>query len=49
LPLTKSASAERMASNLDIFDFELAEEDIKALDNLEGYPDPFPHPDNIYW
>ena len=49
LPLPKSSSAEHMASNLDVFDFSISEDDIKALNNLEGYPDPFPHPDETPW
>jgi diketogulonate reductase-like aldo/keto reductase len=49
LPLPKSVSADHIAANIKVFDFELTNEDIKTLDNLSGYPDPFPHPDHITW
>jgi diketogulonate reductase-like aldo/keto reductase len=49
LPLPKSTSAEHIAANIKIFDFELTGEDIRDLDALPGYPDPFPHPDHITW
>jgi len=49
LPLPKSTSPKHIAANLDIFDFEMQEEDIKALNDLKGYPDPFPHPDKTTW
>ena len=45
LPLPKSTSPEHIAANLAVFDFEISGDDMKALSNLEGYPDPFPHPD----
>ncbi|MCL2093477.1 MAG: aldo/keto reductase [Treponema sp.] len=45
LPLPKSVTPANIVSNLSVFDFELAEEDVKALSKLEGYPDPFAHPD----
>lgn len=34
VPIVKSKNSERMASNLDIFDFELSAEDMEYLDNL---------------
>ncbi len=43
LPLPKSATLKNIASNLDVFDFELSEEDIETLNTLEGiseYVDP---------
>ena len=49
LPLPKSSSAEHMAANINVFDFELSDDDVKILNNLEGYPDPFPHPDETSW
>jgi diketogulonate reductase-like aldo/keto reductase len=49
LPLPKSTVPDHITSNAKVFDFEIAEEDIKRLDELKGYPDPFPHPDNITW
>ena len=45
LPLPKSVSPGHIASNLDVFNFELSDDDVKAISNLKGYPDPFPHPD----
>ena len=36
LPLPKSVNPINIAANLDVFNFELAEEDVKALSNLEG-------------
>jgi diketogulonate reductase-like aldo/keto reductase len=49
LPLPKSTSAEHIAANAKVFDFEISQEDIEALNIMPGYPDPFPHPDNITW
>jgi diketogulonate reductase-like aldo/keto reductase len=45
LPLPKSTSAEHIAANAKIFDFELSPQDLEALTKLPGFPDPFPHPD----
>ena len=45
LPLPKSMTPAHIAANLEIFDFEMTDDDMKALSYLEGYPDPFPHPD----
>lgn len=36
LPLPKSTHAERISQNADVFDFELTDEEIVALDQLEG-------------
>ena len=46
LPLPKSVTPAYIEANIKIFDFELSEDDVNALTNLAGYPDPFPHPDN---
>lgn len=35
VPLPKSARPERIASNLDVFNFELSEADMKELDGLD--------------
>jgi diketogulonate reductase-like aldo/keto reductase len=45
LPLPKSTSAEHIAANTQVFDFEISREDIEALNRMPGFPDPFPHPD----
>jgi diketogulonate reductase-like aldo/keto reductase len=49
LPLPKSTSPAHIADNARVFDFELSSGDIEALDSLAGYPDPFPHPDEVTW
>lgn len=35
VPLPKSARASRIKSNADVYDFELAEEDMKKIDSLD--------------
>lgn len=50
VPVAKAATPSHMSNNLDLFDFELAPEDMIALDALRGkgqcklglYPDDFP-------
>jgi diketogulonate reductase-like aldo/keto reductase len=49
LPLPKSVSREHIMANIQVFDFEISGEDIDRLNNVKGYPDPFPHPDEITW
>jgi diketogulonate reductase-like aldo/keto reductase len=49
LPLPKSTSAAHIAANAGVFDFEMDKNDIEKLNGLQGYPDPFPHPDHITW
>ena len=48
LPLPKSLNVERMRTNLEVFDFEISENDMRELDALAGcgrtgsHPDTFP-------
>lgn len=49
LPLPKSTTPAHIASNGQVFDFEIADADMEKLDKLPGYPDPFPHPDQTTW
>jgi diketogulonate reductase-like aldo/keto reductase len=49
LPLPKSTSAKHIEANANVFDFEISEDDMGKLNSLKGYPDPFPHPDEITW
>lgn len=45
LPLPKSTSLDHIKLNSDVFTFSLSKEEVKALSELSGFPDPFPHPD----
>lgn len=45
LPLPKTATMERVGENADIFDFDLAEEDIKTLDGFAGQAGSQANPD----
>ena len=47
VPLPKSVTAERIRQNLNVFDFQLAEEDINIISNLKGYAEPAAIPDEI--
>ena len=45
--LPKSANPMRIKENTDIFDFELSQEDMDIISNLEGVCGEIPDPDNI--
>jgi len=45
--IPKSSNPERIASNYDIFDFELKEKDIKAIDTLNKNERQFKDPDEV--
>ena len=45
--IPKSSSKERQAENFDIFDFELTQEEIKQIDDLDKNHRTGAHPDNI--
>ena len=47
LPLPKSASVIRIKENIDIFDFELSNEDVQYIANLTGCCGVAPEPDTI--
>ena len=47
VPLPKSVTAERIRQNLDVFNFQLTEEDVTIISNLEGYAEPAAIPDEI--
>lgn len=46
LPLPKSVTTSRIKDNLDIFDFELSEEDVQMISNLKGCCGEQTDPDN---
>ena len=37
IPLPKSVKAKRQSENIDVFDFELGQQDMSTLDKLESY------------
>ncbi|GMA47869.1 aldo/keto reductase [Tetragenococcus muriaticus] len=46
LPLPKSVHEDRIIENTEIFDFELSDKDMQAIDGLEGTAGTGPDPDN---
>ena len=47
LPLPKSANSERIKENSEVFDFELSQEDVKAIAGLKGVCGYSSDPDKI--
>lgn len=47
LPLPKTVNAGRMAENADVFDFELTEEEMRTIDNLENLGGQCALPDEV--
>lgn len=45
----KSVSPQRMAENIDIFDFVLTESDMQAISALDAEERTGPHPDEFHW
>ena len=49
LPLPKSVTAERIRENMDVFGFELAEDDVRLIAGLTGCVGISKDPDTINW
>ncbi len=47
LPLPKSVTPARMAANLEVFDFTISDEDMKAIDGVTGCEGSGLHPDKV--
>ena len=49
LPLPKSVTPERIAQNLEVFDFDLSDDDVKLIADLKGCVGFSTDPDTITW
>ena len=49
LPLPKTVTPSRMAENINIFDFNLLEEEVKLLSDMKDEFGSFTDPDTITW
>lgn len=47
IPLPKSENMERMKQNLDLFDFEITQEDMNTINNMEFFAGSDMHPDTF--
>lgn len=47
IPLPKSENMERMRQNLDLFDFQISQEDIDTINNMEFFAGSDMHPDTF--
>ena len=47
IPLPKSTKIERVISNFDVYDFEISDEDVKYLDEMECFVTNNQHPDSV--
>ena len=47
IPLPKSVAPQRMAENIDIFDFEISRGDMEFLDGMKGLGEVGKDPDNL--
>lgn len=49
IPLPKSQNPERIKANIDLFGFSLSDEDMKAIDDMDGLDNSGLDPDTVKW